>query len=516
MILKERLLAYAYKLAASKKYKYLKKRVNTVLNDSSAIEKKYFDYTMIFLVLSSIMILILEIKNTLPLWVYIYEAFAVLVFALEWLARLWVVSDAHLDIIQTQENAEYKKINLNVWQLCKSAFLHKFKFIISPMSIIDLLAILPSFRFLRFLRFLLLFRLFKVFRYTENINDLLRVFVEKRFEFFSLIILFAFMVFFASTVIYIFEGTGANPNINSFYDAIYWAVVTITTVGFGDISPVTVEGRFVTIFLIIGGITSISFMTSIITTSMTEKMEIIKTNQIFNEIGKLKSFIVVCGYGKMGKVLSAELQLSGENVVLIDQNKDECFEAQQKGFLALHADASDLGLLKSLRMENRVNYIVALTNNDATNLSIILSVKTTYPEITIFSRAVEINAREKLHIAGAKDVVFPYESAAIAAYEHLGQPVAFSAIDEILHEYIEPLIEEVEITREMDIDGATLKRIGIKKYRLKLLGVVRQSEKNKFYFHPRKDNFTIMSEDILLLIGAIEDISAFKLHLHEG
>ena len=516
MKFKEQLLTYSYRLAASKKYKKYKQRVDKLLNDQNYPKKRYFDYFMIFLVLSSIMILILEIKNKLPLWVYIYEGFAVFVFAIEWLARLWVVSDAHLDIIESQENAEYEKNDLNIWQLIKSAVVKKVKFIISPMSIIDLLAILPSFRALRFLRFLLLFRLFKVFRYTANINDLLRVFVEKRFEFFSLIILFAFMVFFASTVIYIFEGTGANPNVNNFYDAIYWAVVTITTVGFGDISPVTPEGRFVTIFLIIGGITSISFMTSIITTSMTEKMESIKTRQIFNEIGKLKSFIVVCGYGKMGKVLSSELQLSGEDVVIIDENYQESFDAQQKGFLAIHADASEIELLNELRMGGRVKYIVALTNNDATNLSIILSVKTIHPEITIFTRAVEENARDKLLLAGAKDVVFPYESAAIAAYEYLGQPIAFSAIDEILHEYIEPVIEEVEITKEMDIDGITLKSIGIKKYRLKLLGVVRQSENDKFYFHPRKDSFSIVNEDILLVIGANEDISAFKLHLHEG
>ncbi len=516
MRFKERLLTFSYLLASSKKYKKIKKDLNRILNDAGSIEKKYFDYFMIFLVLSTIMILILEIKNKLPTWVYLYETFAVFVFILEWLSRLWVSSDAHIDIIEMQESAEYDKKELTFWKLLKPAISKKLTFVFSPMSIIDLLAILPSFRALRFLRFLLLFRLFKVFRYTENINYLLRVFIEKRFEFYSLIILFAFMVFFASTVIYIFEGTGANPNINNFYDAIYWAVVTITTVGFGDISPVTAEGRFVTIFLIIGGITSISFMTSIITTSMTEKLELIKTNQIFQEINKLKSFIVVCGFGKMGKVLSLELQYSGEKVVVIDPDMKEVIEAQKKGFLALHADASDIDLLNELKLEKRVKYLVALTNDDAVNLSIILSVKTINRDIVVYSRAVEKNARNKLLIAGAKEVVFPYESAAIAAYEHLGQPVAFSAINEILHEYIEPVIEEIEITKEMRLEGYILKKLGIKKHRLKLLGVVRQSEKNRFYFHPKKDEFLVKEGDILLVIGGYEDIASFRLHLHEG
>jgi voltage-gated potassium channel len=502
-------------MAASKRYRAVKKRAEGVLNDSSTVEKRYFDYFMIFLVLTTIMILILEIKNELPVWVYYYEAIAVFVFIIEWLGRLWVASDAHLDIIQTQENAEYQKVTLSTWQLIKPALLNKVKFIISPMSIVDLLAILPSYRALRFLRFLLLFRLFKVFRYTENINSLLRVFLEKKFEFLSLIILFGFMVFFASTVIYIFEGTGENPNIHNFYDAIYWAVVTITTVGFGDISPITPQGRFVTIFLIIGGITAISFMTSIITTAMAEKLELMKTNQVFYEIGKLKYFIVICGYGKMGKVLADELRLAGEKVVVIDPLAEEILQAQKDGFYALHADASDIDLLKQLRLENRVKYFVALTNDDATNLSIILSVKTINKDIVLFSRAVEKNARSKLLLAGAQEVVFPYESAAIAAYEHLGQPVAFSAIDEILHEYIEPVIDEIEITKEMPVVGKDLRRIGIKKYRLKLLGVVRQKENNKFYFHPKKEAFKVEIDDILIVIGASEDIVAFKLHLHE-
>lgn len=515
MTLKEQILRFSYYLAASKKYASAKKRVWRLLNDPTYEYKKYFDFFMIFLVLSTIMILILEIKNTLPFWVYLYEGIAVVIFIVEWLARLWVASDLHNDIIQTQESAAYDHIELTLWQLLQPALAKKGRFIISPMSIIDLLAILPSYRALRFLRFLLLFRLFKVFRYTENINDLLRVFVEKRFEFFSLIIIFAFLVFFAGTVIYIFEGTGANPQIKGFYDAIYWAVVTITTVGYGDISPVTPEGRFVTIFLIISGITSISFMTSIITTAMAEKLEMMKSSRTYQEIARLKKFIVICGYGKMGKVLAHELTRSDEKVVIIDTREEEVGEALKDGFIALQADASDIDVLKAINMPGRVRYFVALTNDDANNLSIILSVKTIDPSIVIYSRAVEKSARRKLSRAGAGEVVFPYEAAAIAAYEHLGQPVAFSAIDTILREYEEPVIEEVEISQEMPVEGLTLKQIGIKKYRLKLLGVVRKSEKERFYFHPEKESFVVHKEDILIVIGSREDINAFKIQLHE-
>ncbi len=516
MDLKKRLLRFAYRLEASAKYKYTKEKISTVLNDPTAKSKKYFDYFMIFLVLSTVLILILEIKHHLPAWVYAYESFAVIIFIIEWLARVWVSGDAHMRVIETYERLEAKEISSTFWTLFREGLRQKMSFILSPMSIIDLLAILPSYRPLRVFRFFLLFRLFKVFRYTQNANFFLRVFREKRFEFLTLIVIFAFMVFFAATVIYIFEGGGANDKIDTFFDAIYWAVITITTVGFGDITPQTAEGRFVTIFLIIGGIAIISFMTSIITTSMTEKLEEVKSQHILNEVAKLKSYILVCGYGKMGKVLCEELNRSGEPFVVLDMLPKEIAEASKRGYLALEADASDISILKELKCDHKLKYAVALTNDDALNLSITLSLKSLNPDIEIFSRLNNLAISSKLEIAGAKEEVFPYKVAARAAYKYFRQPIAFSAVDNILLERYDPVIDEVEVIQSSRALNRRISLLGIKKHNLKILGVIRTAEEGKLYFNPDVETFVLQEHDVLVVIGDSSDIASFKVGLFKG
>ncbi len=516
MYLKKRLLSLAYALEASQTYKKVKFNAYEILEDHTSDHKKYFDFFMIFLVFSTILILILEIKNTLPPFVYTYETIAVVIFILEWLGRLWVSSSIHESIISAHEKFELEESESSSWMLLKPALSDKVRFIISPMSIIDLLAILPSYRPLRILRFFLLFRLFKVFRYTQSLNFLLKVFVEKRYEFLTLLMIFTFMVFFASTVIYIFEGNGSNDKINNFFDAIYWAVITITTVGYGDIAPQTLAGRLITTILIVGGIAIISFMTSIITTSMTEKMQEVKEQQVLNAVAKLKSFILICGFGKMGKELARELHRANEAFVIVDKSEDEIALAKKENFLALCADATDIEVLKELKCDTKMRQAVTLTTDDALNLSIIMSLKSLNPDNIIFSRVNNKEAKVKLEMAGAQEGVFPFNSAAKAALAYYEKPIAYTALDNILIEQHNPVIEEIEISRDSKASDQFLNQIGIKGYNLKVLGVVRTIEEDKFYFHPDADMFILIEHDILIVIGDREDTRLFKLSLFKG
>ena len=414
-MLKKKLLSFANKLEVSPVYKEKKALAYEILEDHNSSKKKYFDFAMIFLVISTIMIIILEIKNDLPPYVYLYESFAIFIFIIELLGRFWVASDGHKILLKTHKGDQ----GLSTYALVKPAFLKKFSFFLKPMSIIDLLAIIPTYRPLRILRFLLLFRLFKVFRYTNSLNFLMRVFIEKRFEFMTLLMIFSFMVFFASTAIYIFEGAGENANIANFYDAIYWAVITITTVGYGDISPVTPQGRFVTMLLIIGGIGIISFMTSIMTTAMTQKLQEAKSHQVVTHVAKLKSYILLCGYGKMGKVLAKELEVVGKDFVVIDWDYERIEEAKKEGFLALQADINDFETLKELQCKEKVNLAVAMSDSDVFNLSTILSLKSLNKDVIVFARTHNFKAKKKLEIAGAKEVIYPYATAANVGMQHL-------------------------------------------------------------------------------------------------
>ncbi len=511
MDIKESLVKFSYHLNSSRRYRDVKDIVKEVLEDSNSHKKRNFDLFMIILVLVTICILIFEIKHQLHPFVYFIEAIAIVIFIIEWLGRVWVSSDSHKIVIQNYEKLESRNKDISLGLLLGEVVKKKLKFILSPMSIIDLLAILPSYRPLRFLRFFLLFRLLKIFRYTQSMNFLLKVFVEKKFEFFTLLILFAFLVFFASTTIYIFEGVGANENINSFYDAIYWAVVTITTVGYGDISPVTAQGRFATMLLIVSGLGIIAFTTSIVTTAMTEKLQLAKENSLFSQAVKLQDFVLICGFEKMGMGFAQELRNTDEKLIIIDSSKQAIDRANEKDFLALRADPSDIDVLKLLNIVTGARYVAALTDNDALNLSIVLSVKSLKPDLDVIARANSASSIKKFKIAGAKKVVFPYKAAAIASIEYMEQQTAYNVLNTISEESTQPIADEIDIFLEDNQELKEIKLSMFKKHDLKLLGIVKAGEKKSFIFNPKI--VKVQNLDTLIVIGDSDDITAFKSEL---
>jgi len=509
---KKLLINLAYTLESSKRYYKIKHFFFEVLEDENSKKRKYFDIFMIFLVLSTVAILIYEVNNPLLPWLDNYETFAIIVFIIEWLSRLWVSSHARKHIIEDYEKSQLLAKPYEILPSLKKIAKEKFSFIFSPMSIIDLLAILPYYRPLRILRILMLFRLFKILRYTNSIKQFRYVFIEKRFEFLTLGILFLMAITFGSTIIYIYEGAGLNPNIHSFFDAVYWSVITISTVGFGDISPVTLQGRVATLFLVIGGMAVIAFFTSIVTTSLHEKMEIIKEDKIITEANSLENFTIICGYGRMGQVIAEELFNIKQEFIIIDNKQENISLATSNKYLCVLGDATDPAFLLKVGLVKGAKNILALTQEDSVNLSIILTARAHIPNINIIARANNNEAKEKLKLAGANHVILTNETAGIVAAEYIGQPVAFNAIDDILLSSEGALIDEIEILEDSKYKNSLLTKIDFSNYNLTLLGII-ESKNKKFLFNPKKDQYILQKNDILIVIGYKESIIELKIDL---
>ncbi|MEA3554389.1 MAG: NAD-binding protein [Campylobacterota bacterium] len=504
---------FAYSIAASKNYYNTKHFVYELLEDSTTKKRKYFDFFMIFLILSTVAILIYEVNHEVLPWLDTYELFAIIIFIIEWLCRLWVSSHAHKQIIEDFERSQL----LNQPYYLKPSLItitkKKFSFIFSPMSIIDLLAILPYYRPLRILRILMLFRLFKILRYTNSIKQFRDVFIEKKFEFLTLIIMFMMAVAFGSTIIFLYEGAGINPNINSYFDAVYWSIITISTVGFGDISPVTTQGRVATLFLVIGGMGVIAFFTSIITTSLSQKIVVLKEEKVMSEASNLKDYVIICGFGRMGKVLAQEFVKVKQNFIIIDEDDETFKHAETQKILALRGDATSPTLLSSVGINNGASTIVAITNNDAVNLSIILTARALNPNINIIARASNENSKKKLLIAGASKVILSNEITALIAAQYIGQPVAFEAIDDILLNNEGAIMDEIEILSNSQYIGYRLQDMDFEKFSLTLIGIVDANNRKNFKFNPKKDQYIIKEKDILIVIGYRESIIQFKVDI---
>jgi len=503
----------AYTLESSKTYYKTKHFFYETLEDENSLKRKYFDLFMIFLVLSTVAILIYEVNNPSLIWLDTYEMVAIVIFIIEWLGRLWVSSHSRIHIIEDYEKSQLLGKPYKAGNSLKKIFKEKLNFIISPMSIIDLLAILPYYRPLRILRILMLFRLFKILRYTNSIKQFRYVFIEKKFEFLTLAILFVMAITFGSTIIYIYEGAGINPNITSFFDAVYWSVITISTVGFGDISPVTIQGRVATLFLVIGGMGVIAFFTSIVTTSLHDKLPLIKEEKVIGETNSYKEFTIICGFGRMGQVLAEQLLSAKQKFIVIDPNINNIEHQDKQKFLTINGDATNSILLEKIGINKGAKNIIALTDNDAINLSIILTARALNNTLNIISRSNNISTKDKLYLAGANKVVLSNEITALVATEYIGQPVAFDAIDDILLSTEGAIMDEIEILDDYKIVNKKLNAIDFGNYNLTLLGIIDAKNRKNFIFNPKKDQYIVKPRDILIVIGYKESIINLRINL---
>jgi len=507
------ILKFAYFLEGSKTYYNIKHFIYQFLEDTHSKKKKYFDFMMIFLVLSTVGILIFEVNHKPVPWLNTYESVAIFIFILEWLGRFWVVTHNHKQIINDYEKSELLNQPFNIKISIKQILRNKLNFIFSPMSIIDLLAILPYYRPLRILRILMLFRLFKLLRYANSIKQFSDVFIEKKFEFFTLAIMFCMAVIFGSSIIFIYEGAGINPNIHNFFDAIYWSIITISTVGFGDISPVTIEGQVATIFLVIVGLSVIAFFTSIVTTALSTRLIALKEEKVIGEANSLDNFTIICGYGRMGEILANEFLKIKQKFIVIDVIDDVSSKAHSKNILFIRGDATNGELLENVGITKGATTLVALTSNDAINLAIILTARSLNSNINIISRANDKKIENKLKLAGANEVVSSNEITSLVATEYIGQPIAFNAIDDILLNSEGAVMGEVELFSNSEYINQKLDVINFNNFNLTLIGIIQASKNKEFKFNPKKDQYTLKENDILIVIGFEESIKSFRVEL---
>jgi voltage-gated potassium channel len=522
MPLAELSVRLAYRLQASNRYARLKGFFHKLLIDPRSRRRSLFDSGMIVLVFISVMLLIYEVRNPLGAWADTFEIFVVSVFIAEYLLRMWLFNDSHKIVIEYWERAELMghpfSVATAIWAMVK----RKLAYMSTPMAIIDLLAILPSYRPLRFLRLFLLFRLLKLFRYTRKLTPFGQVLIEKRFELFTLSIFIGSVVLISTVAIYLFEAAAPHSRVQTLMDALYWSVITLTTVGYGDIVPVTTEGRVVAIVLVFAGIGVISFATSIVVMAFHEKMRELHDHRVYTEVEHQTNLTIVCGFGRIGQVVAQRLAAAGEPFVIVDKATSSIEAARQLGYLALTGDATDGAMLTELGLGRHASRILCLTHDDVSNVYITLTARQASPDILIVSRANKAETVRKLTQAGATHVVRPYEVVARMAAEFIGQPVAFDALYDVVTRAAGIHLDPMSVRAGDWLEKQRIGEIDFGAQHLLLFGVIRpnlsppdvdhtayEMSHRHFYFNPGP-NLMLRAGDILMLFGYQASLAQFR------
>lgn len=194
----------------------------------------------------------------------------------------------------------------------------------------------------------------------------------------------------------------------SWLDAIYMTVITMTTVGFGEVVPLDYNSKIFTIFLILSSVVIMGYALSIITEYILSKnnIEDLKHKKMQKEINNFKNHVVICGYGRNGKQAAIKLLAHKKAFVVIEKNKEIEERLQQDNVPYVIGNANEDDVLMQAGIDRASSFISALPN-DADNLFVVLSTRQINKNINIISRASNESSYNKLKFAGANNVILP-------------------------------------------------------------------------------------------------------------
>lgn len=285
------------------------------------------------------------------------------------------------------------------------------------------------------------------------------------------------------------------------FDAFYMTLITITTVGYNELHPLSHAGRIFNSFLILFGVTimfvAVGAMTqTIIELELQDRYGKRRTKRV---IEHMHDHFIVCGFGRVGRNASTELQRAKVPFLVVDHDEHRVERAMQCGMLAMVADASRDDSLREAGVL-RARGLVAALPSDAENLFVILSAKTLNPKLNVVTRASEEEAGEKLRRAGADTVFAPYTMA--------GQRLAHALVRPHVVEFLgfannpdgsRITMEQVRVASGCAFDSKTLRDIHIRRDLGVILLAVRK-EDGRMLFNPPLET-QVCAGDHLIVIG---------------
>lgn len=311
--------------------------------------------------------------------------------------------------------------------------------------------------------------------------------------------LFLILVF-GSTGYMLLEGTNLT-------DAIFMTVISITTVGFKEVVPLSQAGKIFTIFLIFGGVGFFLYVVSLITEAMIEGglHTFLRRRRMEKQLDFLKDHYIVCGFGRIGKVISKILHESNKDFVIIENNPDEIDAIKDLGYPVLEGDSTNDDILNQAHVID-AKALIAVTSSDADNVYIILSARGLKSDIFILARSSgKKGAETKLLRAGANKVFSPYEIGARRMAQSLVRPTVIDFIDLTVHEGELGLrLEELQVSDSATFANKTLMDSGIRSEH-DLIVVAIKRQKGEMLFNPSHKT-EILPGDILVVLGEHENI----------
>jgi len=291
----------------------------------------------------------------------------------------------------------------------------------------------------------------------------------------------------------------------SVLDAFYMSVITISTVGFGEVKPLSPAGRLFTIGLIVTGVGSAIYLFSVIGELVVEGRlrEFLGKSAMNRKIHNLQGHVIVCGFGRFGRAVGEELARNTMPMVVIEADPAKQADLDSVGALHIIGSALADSVLEDAGT-NSARAIIVATGSDADNVYITLSAREKNPKILIYARGDSDAGLRRLKLAGADQVV--------AAYQWAGMRIAASILRPSVVDFLqlsvpgresEVDLEEIRISRESPAAGKTIAAVERENPRLRIVAMKRNDEKLEMIPAPET---RIEPDDLLVAIGESDSL----------
>ena len=297
----------------------------------------------------------------------------------------------------------------------------------------------------------------------------------------------------------------------SVLDSFYMTMITISTVGFHEVHTLNPDGRFLTIFLIISGLTigayGITNFTSYIVSG--QIVQTLRGRRMEKRIQSLKKHIIVAGYGKLGREIAEELSQSNADFVVVEQDEEHCQAAEEKGYMVVRGDASEEETLERTGIKNAYALVAALTG-DAGNVMVTITAREMNPDLYIVARGIDENSQKKLVRAGADRVEMPFKISGKRLTTLVLKPGFVDFIDLFSRTFARDLQMEQSIVQPgAPLIGKTLAGLDLRKKTGGLMVLAVEREDGQIILHPAGD-LELREKDRMLLMGSDDQIARYR------
>jgi voltage-gated potassium channel len=287
----------------------------------------------------------------------------------------------------------------------------------------------------------------------------------------------------------------------TWFDGFYMAAITITTIGYSETHPLSNAGRLFTVILAYGGIFTLAYFASELVRSVVtgELRQAIGRQWVDEQLERLSGHLIVCGYGRMGRIVCGELDRQNKWVVLIDKSAERLQDVPFQHCLPLPGDATVDDLLRKAGIE-RAKALITVVGSDSDNLYITLSARLLNPKLLIVARAEEEEAETKLRKVGANKVISPYLAGGHRAVQAVLRPAVLHFMEMATRpEFLDLQIEEVKVAAGSKLAEHSLRSVRIHAdLGIVVVGILRPN--GELLYNPPEDT-VIEPEAVLIALG---------------